>query len=240
MKNVFCAILASAVTLAGVSAVANQSEDYYAISAIEVVEIAEPLNDGKVGQGPIGVVDCSRGNFGTSSKNLLDPIDQVDMIVDKIINIGKKVWAVIEAGRPVVNYKTDVATALPEGARCWADLQQWSMPDTKLYGVSMYNGFGSEVVKFVYRVNYLAGGTADGVGKYIGYATTSPKDLYVAWGFNFNATASIPTVYNMGTRQDPLAGMQFTMHYTVKNVMNHIEQAQVYAIDGNGTFKQLD
>ncbi len=224
------------------NAFANQpafDAGYYEIQSIQTEEIQD-LTTGDVGSPPIGLLDCSRRAINGKPDVPMNPIDEVGIIVDKIINIGKKIWAIVEAGKPVVNFENDVATALPEGVHCWNDLENWQMPKSKIYSVSMRNAYNVEVVKFNYRINYLAGGSADGVGKYIGYATAIPKDLYVAWGYRFDAKASVPTVFNLGSRKEPLAGMQLTMQYTVSTVMNHVEQSQAYVIDGLGTFTQLE
>lgn len=172
--------------------------------------------------------------------NPIDEINVAETILDKVINIGKKVWAVVELGRPVVDFKTDVATALPQGAKCWLQLAGWKAPEAKVYGVSFENAYGVEVVRFVYRVNYVYGGSVEGKGQYIGYATAAPVDMYVAWGWNFSAQASVPTVFNTGTKEAPVGGMQINMAYTVKTVMNELRQSQAYFVDGSGTFKKLD
>jgi hypothetical protein len=248
ISNALSYSFVAVIAVLGLQAQANtqpvqiEEAGYYQIASIETEEIQE-LMSGGVGAPPIGLVDCNSKNLANGAKptpNPLNPIDEIEIIVDKVINIGKKIWAVVEAGRPVVDFKTDVATALPAGARCWNDLQQWQAPRSKTYSVSMKNLYNSEVVRFVYRVNYLVGGTADGIGKYIGYATAIPKDLYVAWGYKFDAKATVPVVYNMGTRSEPMAGMQITMQYKVSTVMNVLEQSQVYTIDGLGNFAQLE
>lgn len=175
-----------------------------------------------------------------SAADWLTELGQVELVLDKVINIGKKVWDVVAKGKPVVNIQTDVATALPAGAKCWLDLQGWARPQSKVWGISFKNLYGVEVVKLVYRVLYLPGGSVDGQGRYIGYATIQPVEVNVAWGYTFNAKVTIPTVFNMGSKASPIAGMNITMSWTIDTILKHTEQSQSFFVSGLGEFRQLD
>lgn len=179
------------------------------------------------------------GTLKSQTPGTENPMNPIEMIVDSIINVGKKLWAIVDSGRPVVNLKMDVGTALPKGARCWLDLQTWAVPTSHRYQVSFVNGFNSEIVKFDYRVISLSGGSVDGTGKYIGYAAFQPVDVEVAWGFEFNAEAAVPAVFNMGTKSEPVAGMQIVMNYKVTSPLKYISQSQAYFIDGKGNFEKM-
>lgn len=237
-----------ALTLAfGLAARAEVNNAQFEVKSIQVREIADVATPYAAGQIGIGGMDCSGTNQDTNGRastladdtNPLDPINTINMIVDQIINIGKKIFNIVEMGKPTVDIKTDIATAMPKGARCWADLETWQVPQSKVYQVSMHNGFNEEVVKLSYRLVWLPGGSVAGVGQYIGYATISPVDVQVAWGFNLNAKVSIPTVFNMGTKAAPVAGMNMNMEYHIENVVTNVTQAQAYFVDGKGGFQQL-
>lgn len=168
-------------------------------------------------------------------------IDQADIVLDKIINLGKKVWNLIDQGKPVVNVKSDIATALPQGAKCWTDLQNWQAPKYKVYAVSYKNAYGVTVVDFTYRVLFLTGGTVNGKGQYVGYASVEPLNINVLWGFHFNVEASVPTVYNMGSKADPVAGLNLQIKWTLDPILGlqHQEHTQTYFVSGRGEFKAL-
>lgn len=168
-------------------------------------------------------------------------IDQADIVLDKIINLGKKVWNLVDQGKPVVNVKSDIATALPQGAKCWTDLQNWQTPKYKVYSVSYKNGYGVTIVDFTYRVLFLTGGTVNGKGLYVGYASVEPLNINVLWGFHFNVEASVPTVYNMGSKTDPVAGMNLQIKWTVDPILpiQHQEHTQTFFVSGRGEFKVL-
>jgi hypothetical protein len=183
--------------------------------------------------GPL-VQECAASTLPGTLEGTPGPLDPVEEVIDQIINIGKKVWAVIELGRPVVNLKTDVGTALPLGVKCWLDLDSWKQPTSRLYEASFTNGYDMEVIKFVYRVTALAGGGFSGVGKYVGYAAIQPVDLQVMWGYRFDAEASVPTVFNTGTKTEPVGGLQIMITYKINTVMKHVTQSQLYFVDGHG------
>lgn len=230
---------------------------YLQIGSVEVTELATEefkMDRRQFSAAGIGTAGCSpvRGSFSGPLNNLEKgsgegdwigetgtAVDRVDMIVDKVINIGKKIWAVVEKGRPVVNVRADVATALPAGAKCWLDLQTWRAPVSKTWGISFKNLYGVEVVRYVYRVIYLAGGSVDGVGQYIGYATVQPVELNVAWGYTFNSEVTVPAVYNMGSRSNPIGGLTLEVKWSVETVLKKTIQTQSYSVDGRGTLTQL-
>lgn len=230
-------------------ALANAGVDPRALE-LKSMEIREIKESGlRTNLNLTNFADCNSKDAGNgvnqlelpaSLDGLEDPLTMLEVVVDRIINIGKKIWAVVDAGRPVVNVKTDVAHALPAGLHCWSDLAGWSIPNSKVYEVTYKNGFDMEVVKFAYRVLYTSGGSYNGTGKYIANATIVPAKMYVAWGFNFDVQAQVPLVFNSGSVQSPVGGMQLDIRWKVHNALNISEQAESFYIGGNGEFKKLD
>ena len=157
-----------------------------------------------------------------------------EVVVDKIINIGTKIWNVIERGRPVSNYTSTRANALPEGATRWDQLDGWQEPTSKVYGVIYKNMLGMEVVRMVYRVTVLYGGSANGVGRYIGYTSVDPVSITVAPLYQLDATAAVDSVYNTGSRTNPVAGMILNVGWRVRNVLTDNRQSHTLTIDARG------
>lgn len=209
----------------------DTARDYYADQAVgNFTQGCNPQNTpGQINTKPVE----------TDPTNPIGAIDIIDVIVDKIINIGKKIWAIVDAGRPVVNVKIDTANALPSGVKCWDELEGWSAPTSRLYEVVYENGFGSAVVTYAYRVSFISGGSFKGQGQYVTLATFQPANLEVSWGFKFDAVASVPMVFNQGTKTNPVAGMQMVMDWTVESPLKQIRQAESYFVNGKGEFKRL-
>lgn len=233
MIRVLAIIALSAVTgLQAHAQVNTQNLDYYKISNITVKEVTEqvPASTFQVAS------DCSSVTLAEAT-----PAPANDLLsIDQIINIGKEIWKIIEAGKPVINTKFDTANALPAGAKCWTDLQGWSAPKSKTYNVQYKNGFNMTVVDFTYRVIFTSNGNVNGVGQYITNAQVIPASLTVAWGFDFSVTATIPAVTNIGTTTNPIAAMQMNVHWSLDSTVTHLESTQTYYITGAGSFQSLD
>lgn len=217
---------------------------YFEIKKVTVQEVTDEPASGLLAQ-PYGLAnDCSHLSASPSSSYIVNGEVSPSAIsasdVDQIINIGKAIWKIVEDGKPVVTKTINTASALPRGISCWTDLSGWSRPIYKTYLVQYENAYGVKVVDFRYRLIYMAGGSVDGVGKYITNATFVISKLNVAWGFTFNATVEVPAVFNLGTKANPLAGIQMNMHWTVDTTVRHEEATQSYFISGDGTLVQMD
>lgn len=218
---------------------------YYEIKSMEVKEVTQqyaPYMDLFAQPGladNCNTVERKNTVFGEGSLSGIGPLDTVEIAVDQIINIGKKIWTIVDAGKPVVNLRFDTANALPKGVTCWTDLSGWSMPQSKVYRVTYKNGFGSSVVDFSYRVAFTAKGNIDGVGQYITNATFLPANVNVSWGFKLDAEAAVPSVFNQGTKANPLAGMQMDMKWTVTSPVVTSIQSQSYFVSGDNNLVQM-
>lgn len=154
--------------------------------------------------------------------------------LDKIVAIGEKLWKLVDAGRPVVTFKAPLAHALPSSLPCWSDLETWSAPKSQVWQITYKNGFGTEVVKFKFRITYTSGGSFDGKGKYLANVTVQPADLQVKWGFDFDAQTVVGRAVNLGTKANPLAGLQLTVGWNVKSWAKENLMSETFFIQGDG------
>lgn len=180
--------------------------------------------------------DCNTTVNNNFSAN---PVEEINVMIDKIVNLGKKVWDLVKMGTPVVNLKMDKANALPMGVKCWSDLAGWEIPKSKSYRVQYENGFGMTVVDFAFRVVFTAGGNYNEKGKYVANATFQPAEINVQWGFNLDATAEVPQVFNRGTKENPIAGMQMTLKWDVSTAVTHMEQTETFYVGGDNKLVHL-
>ncbi|KYG62699.1 hypothetical protein AZI87_15550 [Bdellovibrio bacteriovorus] len=243
-------LVAMALTLGMATSAFAADNAYFEIKKVKVTDVTEQYAPqmhlfAKKANGLNA--DCNSSQMplapkftGDRTLGSVNPLDAVELIVDQIINIGKKIFNVINAGRPVVNINLDTANALPKGLSCWSDLSGWNIPQSKVYNVQYENGFGMTVVDFTYRVTYTAGGSADGIGKYITNATFQPANVSVGWGFQLDATAVIPSVFNTGTKRDPVAGMQMNMEWKVTSAMAHEQSTETYFVSGENKLVHME
>jgi hypothetical protein len=209
-------------------ALSAADEAYYTVESVQISEILE--EEGR---------EVPLVGLTLESGSPLEDLNEANVILDQILNMGKKIWAIIEANRPVVNHRTDVAHALPLGVASATQLENWAMPKAKLFRASYRNGFGSNVVDFKYRVIYTHGGQVNGKGAYLTNVTMIPAELNVAWGYTFQADGAVPSVVNVGSSQSPVAGMSLDMKWKVVTVVKHHEMTQSFFVQGDGVFVNL-
>lgn len=206
----------------------EQTLNHLTIASVEIADVSNEYNDYSFDY------EYNASISSWISNPIDSTIDKVDLIVDKIINIGQKIWNVVEKGKPVANYASTSANALPENATRWDQLESWNVPKSKVISVVYKNVYGLEVIRFTYRIVLLYGGTVGGVGKYIGYANVEPLEMTTAYMYSFNVKAAVEAVYNMGTKKNPLAGMILNINWTVETVLKKSTMTHTYALDGLG------
>ena len=199
------------------------------ISSVEVTEVVDDTFEQS--RQLFYDTDCSMTPFNTP-----DP-DAFDIDFSQIISIGEKIWKIVEANKPVVNVKTKLVSALPRGVNCWSDLSGWKAPKVKSYEVKYKNLFGTEVVKFRFRLQFTPGGGYDGVGKYLANVTVVPAELNVIWGYKFNAEVEIQPAVNLGTTKDPVAGLEINLKWNINTPVKESQNAFHIFVQGDGHFE---
>jgi hypothetical protein len=168
-----------------------------------------------------------------------DVLGEISIALDRIINLGQKLWQIVEAGRPVVDVQSKFANAVPDGIKSWESLEGWKVPSSKVFQVTFRNGLGGHPVDFNYRLLYTYGGSLGGKGSYLTHVTVIPSDLAVGWGYHFSAQVEVPSVTNAGTSINPIAAMEVTVSWKVDTILRHSEGSSSYYVRGDGSFQDL-
>jgi hypothetical protein len=176
----------------------------------------------------------------------INPIDEVAMYVDGIIALGKKIWPIIEAGKPVINTdgmqpSLSILPRFPSTATYAElyDMADWSQPKAVSYRVSFKNGFNIEVIGFTYTVYFQYNGSYQGSGKYLTSLIVQPSEVYAAWGFKFDATSELVNVANVGSAENPVASAILKISYKGRGI-NEQRNSRSFYVDGNGNMKALN
>ena len=161
---------------------------------------------------------------------------------DQIINYGTKLWKLIEAGKPVSNFQSAMANALPQSAENgnWMALENWQEPKGRIYTATYKNLYGAEVVRFEYRILFTPGGTYEGKGQYLSNVNVQAQNLSVAWGYNVDAKAKVVNVINTGSKANPVAGMEVLVDWRVKTVLKDMRSTNSFFLKGDGSFLDLN
>jgi hypothetical protein len=203
----------------------NFKEEYYVVSEVNVEEI-----------------DTDPKIYQEMENQLRDRNDKglgaVIMSIDKLIALGKKIWAIIEAGRPVyTNNYMNAISVLPKTGDpdfAFSQMENWSSPKTKTYRVTYKNGFGMNVIQFDYTTMFQYAGTFEGKGAYLTGVTVKASNVSVSWGFNFDAKSKLVTIANRGSANSPLAGATLQIDYTASSVIRTISTSEAFHITGKG------
>ncbi|MBF0207712.1 MAG: hypothetical protein HQK53_12560 [Oligoflexia bacterium] len=183
---------------------------------------------------------CSELDFIQKRNEIPKSIDiPIEVIISNIINIGKQLWTIVEAGRPVVNVQNEYATAVAQGINNWMQLDLWKTSFSKVYQVTAKNLYRMEVVKFSYKIIWTYGGSYKGVGQYLTNVSILPIEVNALWGYTFASQVRIPNVVNVGTNSDPIAGMQLDLHWDVRTPIKVASGENSYFIRGDGPLREL-
>ena len=170
--------------------------------------------------------------------------DSVIMIVDKLVAIGEKIAPIVKAGKSVVtNNPMSSISVLPRtDLKDYAvyEMGGWSIPVSKHYRVTFKNGWGSEVVSFIYSVSFQYNGRANGKGQYLTGVRASAREIRTVWGFDLDASSQLIQISNVGTQENVIAGATLEMTYTVKNWTSTNTSSDSFHVTGDGQFYRLD
>lgn len=163
------------------------------------------------------------------------------VILDQIINIGQKIWKIIVDNKPVVDVRTQYATALPKGATRWDSMGGWQAPKGTIYGLSAKNAYGITVINVRYQVLRTYGGSYKGKGKYLTAVTVEPLLVEVAWGYHYTMEAAVPdsSIVNVGTTENPVAAMMAQLAWRVQTPIKDSQGKGIYFLQGDGLFKEI-
>jgi len=208
----------------------NLSESYFTVDKVKITREYEELT-----------LDFSLYSTKNdcSDFSLWSVTDIPEFSLDDIINVGEKVWKMIEANKPVVNVDMPVAHAMPKGVQCWADLERWQTPKSYMYRVEYQNLYGYTVVTFHFRLSYVYGGSLNGKGLYLANVAVVPATLDVAWGYKFDASTIIGQTVNLGTKEDPEAGISLGVKWRIRTLMKDSDNTENFFIRANGELQQL-
>lgn len=168
-----------------------------------------------------------------------DFLQEVVYVVDTLIAVGKKIYEVVDAGRPVVNAKFNNVSVLPktEGGSLvnpFYDMEGWSAPVHKKYRITFKNLYGVEVVSFTYGVSMQFGGKFNDAGAYILGANIYPEDLNVLWGWNLDANVETVSISNTSSLNDPVASLQLKLDGKVTTPLVENRFSHVFYLTGDG------
>jgi hypothetical protein len=162
-------------------------------------------------------------------------------ILDSIVNLGEKIWKIINDNKPVVDVKVQYASALPEGIKSWSQMAGWQRPKGTIYQLTAKNAYGGQVINVRYQVLRTVGGNYKGTGKYLTAVTVEPRLVEAAWGYHLNLDANAPdsSIVNVGTSEAPVAAMMVQLGWTISTAVKHSQGKGIYYLQGDGAYQEI-
>jgi len=233
----------AALLLLAVTTVHAQKKDAPPFTTLEVQAAQEDPRAYTIDESSIRVEKLEKSTPVIRQLDIDAPTDGPDpfVIIDKVINLGQKIWGIIEANKPVVDIKTQYGTATPQGITHWGQLAGWKAPQWTEYRLYAKNLYGATVIDVRFQVLRTCGGNYNGKGKYLTAVTIAPVQVDVLWGYKFNLSVEIPdsSVVNVGTNEDPVAAMQPLVKWTIATVIKSSDGRSQFYVQGDGLFKEL-
>ena len=213
---------------------ANSSNKFFDLKSFKV----EQLSEKEVLQIPDINLQTQTYLSDCSGENGNSPWSPNSVSLGDIVRIGKELWKIIDENKAVANVNSLSVSALPRGITCWDQLAEWRIPESKYYQVTYENAYGMEVINVIYRVTMSYGGSYESKGKYLANVSITPAKIDVFWGFNLSSTVKASHALNVGSAEDPIAGIELNIHWSV-NALNHSEQSLSLFVDGTGEVSPL-
>ena len=236
MKKLAILLSALFTTMVAHAEIDLSQDPYYQIKEVRVEVIED--NEEAIFE------DVSNVGTYVEQKSVQQSIGEVIKTGDEIIAFGKRVYAIIEAGRPVVSSSYAPISVLPFDKKTNTytsamNLSYWKGPRSKKYRVSYENGFGMNVVDFTYNINMSYGGSNNGKGLYLTNVQIVPQNISVAWGYTFDAKMILTGITNKGSQDSPIASATLNLSYTVSTVIKEDRNNYTYEVVGNGQINEI-
>lgn len=179
--------------------------------------------------------------FTQNSSNTKSNLAGVIMMTKELIALGKEIYAIVEAGKPVVTLESEPIHVLPRtnsGTSIDAfDLQGWKVPVVKKYKYKATNYMNIDTVVMEFMLIFSHGGNLNGKGSYITGAQVKPTYVDVKWGYKLNANYKVQSIMNQGSSSNPVAAAILMFDFNMSTVLQDRSLNQTFFINGKGQVK---
>lgn len=215
------------------------SDQFQTIKSVQLIEITKNSKG----------IERERIVSNKESKDLLEtlttaPIVEksnvagVILMTKELIALGKEIYAIVEAGKPVVKLESKPIHILPRtnsGANIEAmDLQGWRAPIMRKYKYKATNYMNIDTVVLEFMLIYSYGGNLNGKGRYITGAQVKPTYVDVKWGYKLDASFKLQSIMNQGSSTNPIAGAILMFDFNMNTVLQDRSVNQTFFINGKG------
>lgn len=233
-------VLSFLFVLSSLNAVAQDvySEQFQTIQEVELVSIEE----NELGEEIETVIESKK--LPSELEVLINrPVTKssvagVIMATKQLIALGKEIYKIIKAGRPVVTMTSEPIQILPRDEQgntiAAMELAGWRAPRVQKYRVKTKNYLGMTPASFDFMLIYSYGGSYRGAGAYITGAQIKPTAVDVKWGYKLDASFKVQSIMNQGTDAKPIAGAVLMIDYRISTVLQDRSDNKTFFVNGLG------
>ena len=153
--------------------------------------------------------------------------------ITEVVNLGEKIWKIIEKNKPVLNVKYAYANAVPKGVKGPEELEGFTPMNYRSFRKSGKNWFGSTVFDVTYTLAHRYNGSFQGRGKYLDAVTVLPHKVDVLWGYTVNFNVNRVSTANVGNEKAPLASVVMEMDFQVSTMLKASQYRNMYEFRGD-------
>lgn len=168
-----------------------------------------------------------------SNEDIIITQQSSPIVLERIINLGLKIWDIIERNQPVASAYNQYANALPHGVRSAMDLENFSELQTQTFRRYGKNGYGFTSYEVIYTLIHRYGGQYNHSGKYLTDVTILPNKVYALWPNKVSLSVQNVSVSNRGTREEPVASVLMEMNLRIKNILVDQNYKSIYEFKGD-------
>lgn len=155
------------------------------------------------------------------------------MGIGDMIRIGRSVWDIVTKGKATSDVKTNQVHVVPRSAKHWEDLATWMGPVSKSFHITKKNKMGLKVFDFHGKIIFNYNGSMNGQGAYLKNVSIHPTSVKVLWGWGLKAWVVMDEPINVGTKDRPVAGLQFHLKWQSDSPLTTASGSQSFFIRGD-------
>lgn len=134
------------------------------------------------------------------------------------VEIGQKVWQMIQENQIVEEGKMNKFHVLPSGESAPIQLAQWKSKVGNPIAVEFNDFLGDWTIRLVYHIGFDYAGTP-GKGRYLANISVVTDQLEVKTFYKINARVEVLDPVNRGSGEDPVAGLRLLVHFTGRDTL---------------------
>jgi hypothetical protein len=159
--------------------------------------------------------------------------------LSQLRNAGKPTWPLIVANRAAEPVPGGYADAIPHDLDGYRALTNWRRPEIRYFQLKARNVAGQLVADASIALIYVWGGSYQARGQFLARSTVVPLRVDVQPGFTLNAALAVPSVYNAGNEELPVAAMNFLLDWTVESALSKKRGMTGFLLRGDGSAEKL-